>query len=177
MAFVVDLLTGEGNRRIERENRRLTAEQLRNFERMARLFDTAFGQAQGLVASGAFDPERLIRGLEAESRRAESKHLGNIAGAARTMGYRPGDTTPLTQLRAAYRQHQEFRDKLRYTTPADMAARQIGLFASVPYGGLSAANQAAQQLQHMNLSQMTNPLSFFAALMPYLSVPTQRGGS
>lgn len=168
MAFVVDMLTGATNRRIERETRRLTDAQLRNFERIARLFDVSFRDAQNLIRRGVFDPATLIGTLEAESRRQEGKDLGTLAGAMRAMGYRPGDTAPQTQLRAIASQHRQFRDKLRFTTPADMAARQMALWGSVPHGGIIPASNSMQQLQQLHLSQMTDPTAFFTSIMPYL---------
>lgn len=125
---------------------------------------------QGAEQGGFFDPSKRLAQQNAILDNAQSLDLGNQAGAARTLGYRPGDTAPLDSMRATSQSYNLQKQAADQSIIDNTFNSKLAAYGALNGGSqsLNAGIQAAGQQQQLALSRMQNPSGFLGALMPYL---------
>lgn len=144
-----------------KENKKARAKQDALAQRYIQLFDTLFGKTAEAERRGFFDPASRLALLNRETAFYEGRDLGNLAGALRIAGYRPGDSEIGTRLDAVKAKYRLAREKM-----ADEIRRQS--FADLLSAYASANPQALNAPLALYSSRMQDPTAFFQALMPYL---------
>jgi hypothetical protein len=139
------------------------------------LYNTTYGVTQAADRSGLFDPNQQLALLDRDTAHATQIQSGNAAAAARTLGYRPGDSSPLLQQRAisdsATLEHARLANQIRQN------AGQARLSAYNSFGGLGSG-MLGQRLGAVDNDiqtayaeqQQSNGLlgSLLSTAMPYL---------
>lgn len=165
-------MTAASNQAAEKE-RLMAAELMKQYNQRMQI-------AQNAINSGVFDANRLVSRLDQDFQRNQARMLENVAGAFRTMGYRPGDSEPGTRLQAAMQQGLNQRNQqaeaLRMQAP-NMLLQLLGNAE----GGLlnrvaSMEGAAANRLFNLgannyNMAQanQSDLSSFIGTLMPFLN--------
>jgi hypothetical protein len=143
-------------------------------ERATRIWDLLFANAQKAESEGQFDPERRIAALEKATAGYEAKDMGNLAGALRVTGYRPGDSeigTRLDDVKLKYRKYlDQARDDIRVRT---FQEKQDAYALPMQY--LQPGLQGAQNRGNVARSDAAGTAGglagFAQAIMPLLNRP------
>lgn len=142
-------------------------------DRQTKLFDTLLASVDAQKASGAFDPTKRLQQLDADTQHYSGLDQTNAAASARVMGYRPGDSAPLTAGRGisdAYRiNYGREADNIR--TSARREERDA--YASVNSGALNPGISYNQGQQQNAQAGMQSPSGFLSSLMPFLQQTRQ----
>lgn len=157
-----------GNSSAQRAANRAAADARRLTDRQVKLFDQMLGFADQARERGDFDAEQRIAGLERDMARYEGRDLGNLAGALRTAGYRPGDSELGTRLDAVKQKYRGDLDRMRLDERRKALFDMMGAYGATNPQGLNTAIGFNQGQQQLALSQMQDPSKLFASIMPYL---------
>lgn len=136
--------------------------------RQTELFDELAGIVRGYDQGGGFDPQKDLDQLKMDTEHYSQLDMGNAAGAARSLGYRPGDSEPLTRIRSI-----DSGYKLKYAQAANEIRRsafdrKIGAYRAIDPTALNPGIQSYGNQAMQARGQMTNPANLFASIGPYL---------
>lgn len=136
--------------------------------RQSQLFDTLSGIVQDADKSGQFDPQKQLDQLGTDTAYYSQRDTQNAAGAAATLGYHPGDTAPLQQIRSIDNSY-----KLQYGQMANQIrnnafSQKIAAYRSIDPTSLNAGIQNYQNQQQVALSQQPNMANLFSSISPFL---------
>lgn len=148
-------------------------------DRQIKFFDTLFGKVQDAEAGGQFDPSGFIRRLDLENDRLSDERLKQMTGAAKRLGFAPGDSRIFDLITSSQSKSMADRDRLSSQLKRDLFFDKINAYAGVPVQNLGNAvnqlrglygDQTNLQLGMMNhaQSQMQNPAGFLGSIMPFL---------
>ncbi len=137
-------------------------------DRLVKLFDVLFSNAETADKAGQFDPEKRIASLERDTSRYEGQDMGNLAGALRVSGYKPGDSEIGTRLDAVKGKYRSFLDTMRDQIRQNSFTEKQNAYASANPNILGGPLQDARQSQAMSLSQIQNPSGFLSSFLPML---------
>lgn len=138
-------------------------------QRLVKLFDVLFKNAEDATKAGTFDPERKIAQLEKDTGEYESRDMGNLAGALTTAGYQPGDSEVGVRLDAVKGKYRKFLDTMREEIRTKSFFDQQSAFQTANPGILSAPMQGAHNREQTALGQIQNPSGFLGNLLPSLA--------
>jgi hypothetical protein len=145
------LLQNDANNKARKDAKKASGKQSELIKRQTELFDTIRGIVGDYDKSGGFDPEKQIAQLGKDTEYYSSRDMGNTAGAARTLGYRPGDTGPLKQLRSidsAYKlKYGQEANRIRTSAFADKLSAYRAIDPSSLNPGIQSYGQQAQAAQ------------------------------
>jgi hypothetical protein len=148
--------------------------------RLMEQFEQRYKIAQNAINSGIYDANRLVSRLDADFARNQARLTENLAGAFRTMGYRPGDSEPGTRLQAAMQQGLNQRnqqaEQLRQQSPLMM----LNLLGNAEGGILNRVagmeGAAANRLfnlgannYNMSMANQSDLGSLLGGIMPFLN--------
>jgi hypothetical protein len=146
-------MQSQANNDAKKAASKATGNQKELIKRQTELFDKLAGIVSGHDAAGGFDPQKQLDQLGKDTEYYSQRDMGNTAGTARSLGYRPGDTGPLKQIRSidsAYKlkygqeanriRTSAFTDKLSAYRAIDPSALNPGIQS---YANM--ANQANSQ--------------------------------
>jgi hypothetical protein len=137
-------------------------------QRQLSWYDTMFGNARRLDESGAFDPSAQIRGLEKATAKFEARDLGNLSGALRTAGFRPGDSELGTRLDTVKAKYRDQLDQMRLALQRQSVFDKIGAYNSANPGVLGQGINTLGSNYAMQLGQIQDPTALFGSVMPFL---------
>lgn len=146
-------------------------------QRMVDLYDTLMGKVKETEAQGGFNPDYYINQAEKDAARTEGRDLQNVAGAYRTLGYRPGDSAPQDALRGVRSRNLEALDTLRANLRRQAFMDRIAAYGSVGTGSLAQAGGMYGQQFNQAQGRMQNPAGMLASIMPYLTPQPNRNAS
>lgn len=165
------------NSALSAQERQLALEQ-QKYDDLQAVNKKLWGMVESFDQAGGFDPEYYVRKAQDDSAYYEGKDLGNLAGALRVLGYKPGDSAISNQLQGV---------KLNYRRNLDQMAagiRQNSIFnklnaynstlGSTPnLGGVSNALQNIAQtnlgLSQMYRNQIGNPAGLLTSILPFIN--------
>lgn len=142
-------------------------------DRQVALFDMLMGMVKDADARGQFDPARRLDQLRADTAEYESRDLGNLAGAMRVAGYRPGDSEIGGRLDAVKLKYRSEFNRLANDIHDQAWSNKLASYRAIDPTALNSAIQQANYSAANAQSQVQNPAAFLSALMPYLN----QGGS
>jgi hypothetical protein len=169
------LMQNESNRKAQKSQDKLTGKQSDLIKRQTMLFDSLRDIVMGADKAGQFDPTRRLEQLQADTEYYAGRDIGNTAGAARTLGYRPGDTAPLKQIRSidsAYKlNYAQEAAKIRQSAFTD----KLSAFRSIDPSALNPGIQTYGQQAQVAGSQQQPLSGLVGAIQPFLG--SQKGPS
>ena len=136
-----------------------------------------WGMVQNFDQAGGFDPEYYVRQAQKDTGFYEGQDLGNLSGALRVLGYRPGSSEIGTRLDATklkYRRDlNDLATNLRQNSIFNKLNAYNSTLGSIPQTtGLSTAlNSLASTdlgLSQMYRSQIGNPANLLLSIMPFI---------
>lgn len=167
------LLQNDANNKARSDAKKATGNQKELIKRQTELFDTIRGIVEGYDKSGGFDPQAQIDQLGKDTEYYAQRDIGNTAGAARTLGYRPGDTSPLKQIRtidSSYKlQYGQAANQIRKSAFSDKLSAYRGIDPSALNPGIGVYGQQANQAQ----SQVGGYGNLVGAVQPFLQTKPQ----
>lgn len=161
MAGVVDMITGESNRKAAKAADRAGKGQEKIANRIVDLFDEMLAKVKGYESSGGFDPEKQLALADEQSAQARGQDLANDASTAKILGYRTGDTVPLDRMKATNEQYDLQRRQQRYDIRQNAFGRLLTAYQAVNPNSLQGAGQLLSNVQQTNLASMKDPSEFF----------------
>lgn len=135
-------------------------------KRQSKLFDTINGIVKTADQNGQFDPTKQINLASADMARAEGADTLNAAGAARVLGYQPGDSEPQRQEEAIGAKAQVGFAALANSIRQNAFGQRLSAYNSINPGSL---NQGIQSYGQMAQASQPNMGGFFQSLAPYLA--------
>jgi len=147
---------------------RAAGQQQELLNRQREIFDTINNLRRLAEGQGFFDPKKRIAQIDKNSAEYEARDLGNLAGALRVAGYRPGDSELGVRLDAVKRKHKGDRERQYAEAERQSFFDHINAVAAANGGMLNPGIEAAQRQQEIALSRIQNPAGFLASLLPYL---------
>lgn len=170
MGGVVDMVTGESNRKASNAANRATANQEQIIERMTKLFDKQLGLVEAADASGQFDPTEQIRLATERSQYEEGRQRGNDASVARTLGYRPGDTEPVIRDRGTSERFDLARKMQNFDIRQSAFQNKLNAYNSTASGMLGQASQGYGNIAQTYQNRMTDPSAFWKTAAQWYSM-------
>lgn len=171
-------LQHQANQDAKKAANKATGNQKELIKRQTQLFDTLMGIVGDADKAGQFDPTSRLSQLQSDTEYYAGRDIGNTAGAARTLGYRPGDTAPLKQIRAIDSQYKlnyaQEAQKIRQGAFADKLSAYRAVDPSALNPGIQTYGQNAQAAmgQQQPLSGMVGALQPFLMNQPKPAVNT-----
>lgn len=148
-------------------------------KRKAMMFTELKGLYDKSVAAGEFDPTRKIADFEKELSNYAQKDIGNTAAAARTLGYKPGDSEPLKRVAAVNSDYQLKRAQGISSIKDNAFQRQFSALQGVNSGVPNTAGtdlQIAQMRQPTAQPNMANAFASIYQLFPQKQASMKIGG-
>lgn len=147
-------------------------------DRQVALFDQMLGMVNAADASGQFDPTRRLDQLRTDTAEYEGRDLGNLAGAMKVAGYRPGDTEIGGRLDAVKLKYRQDYNRMANDIRDSTFASKIAAYSAINPSQLNSAISQANRSQEMAMAQANanNPANFLGALMPFLNGGGGGGG-
>jgi hypothetical protein len=143
--------------------------------RQTELFDYLSNMVKGHDQAGGFDPAKQLEQLATDTKYYSELDMGNAAGAARTLGYRPGDSEPIKRIQSidsGYKlRYGQLSNQIRESAFGDKINAYRAVDPTALNGGIQAYGNQAQMYQ----GRMQNPANMFASIGPYLQ--QNRGGA
>ena len=163
------LFQGEENRKNRKAAGKAGKGQEALIGRQTELFDKLSQIVSGYDQSGGFDPQKQLDQLKADTEHYAALDMGNAAGAARSLGYRPGDSEPLARIRSI-----DSGYKLRYGQLANQIREsafgdKLSAYRGIDPTSLNPGIQVYGQQQAAAQGRMQNPANLFASIGPYLT--------
>jgi hypothetical protein len=144
-------LQNQANKDASKTANRATGNQKELIKRQTELFDKIAGIVSGADAAGQFDPQKQLDQLQSDTQYYANRDIGNTAGAARTLGYRPGDSAPLKSIRSidsAYKlQYGQQANQIRQNAFNEKLSAYRAIDPSALNPGIQTYGQQAQQAQ------------------------------
>lgn len=169
------LMQNEANRKSQKSQDKLTGKQSDLIKRQTMLFDSLRDIVMNADKAGQFDPTSRLNQLQSDTEYYAGRDIGNTAGAARTLGYRPGDTAPLKQIRSidsAYKlNYAQEAAKIRQSAFTD----KLSAFRSIDPSALNPGIQTYGQQAQIAGSQQQPLSGLVGAIQPFLGA--QKGPS
>lgn len=137
-------------------------------DRSRDVFEMLMGIVQDADKGGQFDPEKYIAQLETDDQRNQKTELDNIGGAARIMGYKPGDSVPQQTLSYAVERRKKSLDTLKTDLRRQTFLDKLNAYGSVNPGYLNPQIQGGYNAAAAAGSRIQNPANFLGSVMPYL---------
>lgn len=137
------------------------------YGRVAKLFDIYMAKVKGAEEGGAYNPETQIGLSEAQSDYDKGVADRADAGTARILGYRPGDTTPITQLRGRSEAFGLARSLNRFQIRQGSLQNMLGAYSGAPSGAALGAGQGMGQNAQGWLQAGGDPTAFWNAAMQW----------
>jgi len=137
-------------------------------DKQVQLFDTILQLVQQADQNGQFNPEQQIKQLEDDTAKYEQRDMGNLAGALRVAGYKPGDSEIGKRLDAVKTNYRTQLDSMRTNLRRGAFTDRLNAYQQVNPGMLNQGINNAYNSQLMALGQMQNPAGLFGAMMPFL---------
>jgi len=170
-SLIAGLVANEQQRKAARSaansQRALVARQLA-------LFDAMEKRVKDMEASGAFDPTKALENMEKQTAKYESRDMGNLAGALRVAGYRPGDSEIGARLDSVKTAYRDFLDTKRVEIPRMYNADKLAAYGSLNSGALNSGIEVFGRNRDLALAQIQNPAGFLAAWIPFLEKKRQQ---
>jgi len=132
------------------------------------LFDLIQSMVQQADAGGQFNPEQYISQLENDTAKYEARDAGNLAGALRVAGYKPGDSEIGRRLDAVKMNYRQQLDQQRTALRRGLFSDRMNAYQAINPDNLNSGIALAQNNAAMAQSQMQNPAGLFASIMPFL---------
>jgi hypothetical protein len=161
MAGVVDMITGDSNRKAQKSADRASKGQEAIAKRITDLFDTMMGKVQGYENAGGFNPDKQLALADQQTSEARGTDMANDASTAKILGYRPGDTVPLDNLRAIDQKYKLKSEAQRYDIRQNAFGRLLNSYSALNPNSLMGAGQLYGNIQQNSLAQMKDPTDFF----------------
>jgi len=143
------------NQMVSASNEAATKERAAASELM-RIYQQRMAEIERARAAGAYDADQLVGRLDRDFQRNQARMLENVAGAFRTMGYRPGDSEPGTRLQAAVQQGLTQRNQqaeaLRMQAPLQYIAALDAAEGGLLGRSASLEGASANRLAGLNAS-------------------------
>lgn len=148
-------------------------------DRQVALYDTMRNIVENAKARGQFNSDWMIQQLNNDHQKSQTQTVRGLTSGLSTMGYRPGDSEIGVRLDSALAKGQADRDKLATDLRRSSFFDELNAYSAIPSQSLGNAsammNQSADRMIGINSSlanfyqsQIQNPASFIAAIMPYL---------
>jgi hypothetical protein len=170
------LISGkEANKKARKDAQSAQSGQKAIEQRMIKLWDVLFARAKKAEDTGEFDPEKRIAALESDTARYESRDLGNLTGAMRIAGYKPGDSEVRTRQDAVKIKYRSFLDNLRNQIRDKSWQDQQDAYLSVGGANLGAPLASMQNRATSSYGRIQNPSGFLGNLLGGLRPPRPRG--
>lgn len=162
------LLQNQANNDAKKAASKATGNQKELIKRQTELFDRIQGMVSEYDASGGFDPQKQLDQLATDTAAYAEKDMGNSAAAARTLGYRRGDSEPIKRIQTIdsnYKlQYGQLANQIRGKAFGDKIAAYQGINPSSLNTGIQTYGQQSQMYQGQQ-----RPLSgLVGGIMPYL---------
>ena len=154
----------DANRRAERDARDARNAQKAIAEKQAKAYEERLKLYKGLVAAGAYDEAQSFLKYDSNLAAQQNQALGNQSAAAAMMGYKPGDSVPIQQLRdtsAAFARQsandkfqikqnlqQRQQEDLRATDPNALSST-AGLYGNIAQNAQSQTSSLAPYIQSL----------------------------
>lgn len=171
MGGILDMITGESNRKAAAAANKAASSQKAVNDRMVKLFDLVLSKVKAADAGGQFDPTRQIQLANQSSAYQEDAARTNSAAIALATGRRPGDSEPSLQDRDLALTYQLQRRAQDQAIRQNAFSSMLGAYNAASSGAnLPAASQGYAQQQQMALNQMTDPSAFWRTAMQFYSL-------
>lgn len=160
------------NRRASRQQQEGLDMQKETLARKNELFDLLKGIVTGADAAGEFNPNTRIQMMNESSLAREGKVQEASAGASRILGYRPGDSVPISNMRGTSENFELNRRDQENQIRNEAFARRLGA-----YGSLNAPSEGiavGQNLYNAGESQRSDLTGLFQSIMPFLNQQKQK---
>lgn len=161
------LLQQMSNRSSQNAQNRALSTQDRLLARQEALLAAAEKRVNEMRESGAFSPERRLDQLDKDTARFESRDAGNLAGALRTSGYKPGDSEVSTRLDAVKTKYRETREGLANQVRREATADEMAAVQGLPAMGQTL--NAAIDVYGNRASQHSQDIQSLAPAIPTLA--------
>ena len=173
----VSLISGKNaNKKAQKASDKAGASAQQMEQRLMRLWDTLFARAEAASKPGGdLDPEKRIANLEADTARYESRDLGNLTGAMRIGGYKPGDSEIGTRQDAVKIKYRSFLDNMRNEIRGQAFGEQTNAYLAAGGVPLGQAMGSAQGRQQNAQSQMQSPGGMFQGMLGAFRPKQQQG--
>ena len=176
MGGVVDMITGKPQRDAANAANKAAGNQKEVINRIVKLFDTQLGKVQGAESGGLWDPDRQIALANEDLMRKQDLERQASAGTAKTLGYRRGDSVPITQDRRIT-QDYDLRMRLQnFGIRQQSMQNLLNAYNSISPGSLQGAAGLYGQQQQMYSAQAAQPNPFLSAAVNYASMGGFGGG-
>jgi hypothetical protein len=161
MAGVVDMITGESNRKAQKSAEKAGKGQEQVAKRITALFDEMLAKVKGYEDSGGFNPDQQLALADQQSSQSRGQDLANDASTAKILGYRPGDTVPTDRMKATNEQYDLARRQQRYDIRQNSFGRLLASYQAVNPNSLGTAASIYGNQQANALGSMKDPTDFF----------------
>jgi len=141
-----------------RNQKALMDEQLAAYKKRVKLY-------QDLVGMGHFDAAKSILNYDGNAAAQENQALGNQSAAAATLGYKPGDSVPIQQLRdtSAGFARQAANDKFQIRQ--NVAQNQMNALAATNPQSLSGTADQYGQMAQTSMSQQQSLAPYVQSIL------------
>lgn len=173
MGGIVDMVTGESNRKAASAADRAGRGQEAIAKRLVELFDQMMGRVQGAERSGMFDPEEQLRLADRQTEFDRSRQQETNASTARILGYRPGDSVPLDASKATNQEYDLRKQQQRYDIRQNAFGRLLSAYQSVNPNSLSQAGNMYGNVMQGQLNRMQDPSNFFRTALSFFPNATR----
>ncbi len=167
LGLVNSLIQGNNARR---DANRAAAKTESLTDRKLRLFELLQSIVENADKAGQFDPQTQINQLEKDTAKYEGLDLGNLAGALRVAGYRPGDSEIGTRLDAVKQKYRSELDTAREQIRRQSFIDKLNAYSAINPSLLDSSIQNSSNRESLARQQQANfnPINFLGSMMPYL---------
>ena len=137
--------------------------------RQTDLFDRLFSMVQDADAGGAFDPTKTLQQMDKDTAQYEARDSGNLAGALRTAGYRPGDSEIGNRLDSVKLKYREERERMGEEIRTGALRNKLAAYAGINPSGLNQGIAVMGQREANYRNQVQSPGGILQGLSPYLA--------
>lgn len=172
------------NAALSAQERQLALEQ-EKYDDLQEVHKKLWGMVESFDQAGGFDPEYYVKKAQDDSAYYEGKDLGNLAGALRVLGHKPGDSAVQDNLQGVKLNYRRNLDQLATGIRQNSIFNKVGAYNSTlgsipPTAGISNALQGLANT-NLNLSQMFrgqigNPANFLMSVLPFIKQLQAGGG-
>lgn len=173
MSFLPAILTGISALSAHEQNRKAqrTAEEGLNMEREAvrrknDLFDTLYGLVTEADKAGEFNPDKRIADVNADSLKSQAAAERSVASSAAILGYKPGDTLPLQNIKGVSESYDLSRRAQDRAIRDEAFGRKLNAYRSLdsPTEGITVG----RDINNAGMSRSQDTSGLWAAIMPFI---------
>lgn len=169
MGQVLDSLVGGPQQRAAKSADKAYANQNEIFKKIVGLFDTKLGKIGSAEQGGLWNADKQIALADESLTRNEGLKRQQDAGAARTMGYRPGDTEPITKDRNTSQDFDLQRRMQSFGIRQQSMQNLLNAYNQINPSELQGAVQGYGQQGQMYQQQASAPNPLLQAATMYAS--------